>query len=37
MFPDVSPCKRKADANVIMLGTVMPASANAGLNLDNKG
>jgi len=33
----VFPSVRIADANIVTLGTVVPASADAGLNLDAKG
>jgi len=35
--PSVPLCKRKTGANILMLGTVMPAPADAGLNIVNKG
>jgi hypothetical protein len=33
----VFPCVKKKDANIVMLGTAMPAPVDVGLNLDNKG
>jgi hypothetical protein len=31
----VPQCKKKKDANIMVLGTMIPAPANAGLNLDD--
>jgi hypothetical protein len=33
----MSPNVKRADASIMMLGTVMPAPADMGLNTDDKG